>query len=1480
MKIRNTFLLFFLFLSFTVLGSTKFASPSGNSSNNGSDPSQAWDLAFALSESSPLVAGDSLVLLDGVYEGNFESFLNGSSGNPIVVIAQNDGGAIIDVSKNRTSGTGLIVKGTHTWFVNLKITSSTTIRKSEASNGFAEVLYESGIALFGDNIKIINCWVYDVNGGGMELWRNGFNNEVYGTVVFNNGSQAETRGTGHGFYIQHADPSQPKIIENNIVFQNASQGINIYTTNPENKGIKVFRNVSFNTGVIADVDLTVHRPPHNLTIGSRNNLSSDMEVMGNVFYRDLQGSRLKANEVSNVTFGRTYFPNQSLSFKENTVFGGGNQIELLPLSGLELRSNRLYNVHGNFYALFGGSADYPGANWDSNSLFNIANFPTPFNGLNFQNWKDSFGFDVNSDFRNFPAVLDEIMVTKNKYDESKYYVTIVSLNDSENIAVDFSAYDIPPGSEYEIIDFQNPFDSDQRVVGTYEGGTIRFPMNWSKSLQPKGNMPYVVRHTDLTFGTFLLKVERVESLEDPVVKQEIKLYLNEEGVVNVKLSDLIETFGSYSPEEFVLSKEVLNCQDSPMANIEITASKSASQSWSETVEIAVLDTISPEFSITSSSLVFDPLVKGPVSVNIFSFDPIIDYDNCDGPYTYEWSIKEITCEDISWRDQEKLFDISAVLIDGSGNRSSPSNSVLNVRFVPSDTISLSAKTPLYQGNTAEIQLGDEYEFEVLNWYGPSGLLEGQKGKNILIDEEGLYYAEIITESGCPLISKTLFVVAEEVPFPPVKDEIVLFLDQNGVASLSPEDIFTTWPADQELSVVITPNAFDCESIGDQEVDVVISDQNGNSWDLAISVLIQDEIPPVLQTKDVELVLDRVLGTLELEPDDFISELVDNCGVKEVILSKTQITCEDIGKEMVIELRAVDFSGNVTEQSAFLTVSGTVSTPVTISGDTNICQGQSTLLTVVSEGAFEVVQWRRNGQELEGSGKSIEATQGGQYEALIRFEGGCLWESQNVEVSVKELPEGEIVRNGFILIAPEGELSYQWLQNNDPIEGAEGREFEVTEPGNYSVIISSESGCERTLNPVEITQEDFDNPFPPVKEEIILELNEETGTVTLKAEDAFTSWPPADPDLEITFSHSEFDCQDVAEPQGIVIRIENKEGQVWERLSLVVVKDTSGPKLTLRDLEIQFDLVAGELTLSADDFIEEVSDNCEVAEVILNRSVYTCEDIGESIEVEIVAVDLSGNETLEKAVLTLIPSASSPVEIGGNVNLCEGEEAEIVLESDAEFEVIRWRRNGTEVQGERGKTLQTSTPGIYHAVIRYSGACISETEEIEVSVQQLPEGEIHEDGNNLTAPEGEYTYQWFRNGDPISGADERSLTVDQMGEYTVELTTSFGCMTRLEPVTLTISSLISRPVSRAESLLIFPNPGESLVEVSIDSDPMFSLVSMKIYSQEGRDLTPSVRIAQKSNVEFELDIELLPQGMYLVWLRGEGQKLYFGKLIKN
>src|SRR6185312_4380164 len=211
-----------------------YASPTGSSGASGT-ASAPWDLATALGGGHGKVQpGDTIWLRGGTYGAGdnstvYTSALTGTSTQPIIV-RQYPG-------ERATLNANLAVNGAYTWYMDFEVANTQTGPQSI-----------NGISHAGLGTKLIDLVVHDHTGNGIFTSEAAANSEIYGCLLYNNGSLGQSAADrAHGIYAQNL--SGTKVLRDNIIFQTYAFGIHVYGQGGHLNNITVDGNVLFNNGM-------------------------------------------------------------------------------------------------------------------------------------------------------------------------------------------------------------------------------------------------------------------------------------------------------------------------------------------------------------------------------------------------------------------------------------------------------------------------------------------------------------------------------------------------------------------------------------------------------------------------------------------------------------------------------------------------------------------------------------------------------------------------------------------------------------------------------------------------------------------------------------------------------------------------------------------------------------------------------------------------------------------------------------------------------------------------------------------------------------------------------------------------------------------------------------------------------------------------------------------------------------------------------
>ena len=164
--------------------------------------------------------------------------------------------------------------------------------------------------------------------------------------------------------------------------------------------------------------------------------------------------------------------------------------------------------------------------------------------------------------------------------------------------------------------------------------------------------------------------------------------------------------------------------------------------------------------------------------------------------------------------------------------------------------------------------------------------------------------------------------------------------------------------------------------------------------------------------------------------------------------------------------------------------------------------------------------------------------------------------------------------------------------------------------------------------------------------------------------------------------------------------------------------------------------------------------------------------------------------------------------------CQG--SSLTLRIQQTFDSYQWSRNGTAIPGATMRTLTVTASGDYTVRVTAFGGCIGTSATRRVTELPTPNVPMISSNNDfLVCPNGStdifvsnvqagVTYQWFREGQAITGATGPRLTVTQRGNYLVEARNPNGCASRPPSPSLVDTTALPTPPILPRTLVICPN----------------------------------------------------------------------------
>lgn len=241
---------------------------------------------------------------------------------------------------------------------------------------------------------------------------------------------------------------------------------------------------------------------------------------------------------------------------------------------------------------------------------------------------------------------------------------------------------------------------------------------------------------------------------------------------------------------------------------------------------------------------------------------------------------------------------------------------------------------------------------------------------------------------------------------------------------------------------------------------------------------------------------------------------------------------------------------------------------------------------------------------------------------------------------------------------------------------------------------------------------------------------------------------------------------------------------------------------------------------------------------------------------------------------IIPVATLTVEPG--TTACSGTPIYISA-SPYGGATYQWYLDGNPVSGS-GAVFYPTVSGNYSVSITTAGGT-DFSPAVSVTILTATPPTISAAGAVLTSSAAT-TYQWYLNGNPISGATAQNYTTTTGGSYTVQTTNSSGCSATSAAYIVSGTNVLI--LSPNEAVNVYPNPVNDRIILSFNLHAT-EHVTVKLFNVTG-DVVSSIDmgLVVKGNKTFDISEKIpadLKKGIYFIEILA-GNKQYLRKIMKT
>jgi gliding motility-associated-like protein len=482
-------------------------------------------------------------------------------------------------------------------------------------------------------------------------------------------------------------------------------------------------------------------------------------------------------------------------------------------------------------------------------------------------------------------------------------------------------------------------------------------------------------------------------------------------------------------------------------------------------------------------------------------------------------------------------------------------------------------------------------------------------------------------------------VQDNVPPIVVTQDITIQLDASGNASITATQIdngSTDNIAIASMSLDIT--TFNCSNVGANTVTLTVTDNNGNSSTGTATVTVQDNIVPTVTTQNITIQLDAS-GNTSITTTQIDNGSTDACGIASMSLDNTSFNCSNVGANTVT-LTVTDVNGNANTSTATVTVEDNI-IPTVVTQDITVQlngSGNATITAAqIDNGSSDACGIASMSLDIT----SFTTANIGPNTVTLTvtdINGNSNTETAIVTVG-DNVPPTVVTQNMTVQLDASGNASITPAQiDNGSSDNAgiasmslDNDAFTCAHIGANTVTltVTDVNGNSNTGTAI-ITV--VDNLAPNVAtQNITVQLNA-SGNASITAAQIDNGSTDNCGVASITLDKSSFDCNSVG-TNTVTLTVTDVNGNSNTSTATVTIQDNVAPNVVTQNITTQLD-ASGNVTITAVQIDNGSADACGIASMSLDKSTFSCSDIGSANTVTLTVTDIHGNSNTSTATVTI------------------------------------------------------------------------------------------------------------------------------------------------------------------------------------------------------------------------------------------------------